>query len=347
MVETLLERPAEWLSGKGPDADLALFSRCRLERNLADYHFPGRCTVTEKKAIEERIISVLDSLNFTSTGRYWSLEDLSSTEVRLLAERRLMPESMLKLGGPRGVYIAEDQSFSIVVNGQNHVSLRSLASGGQIQEAWARVNLTDDTLGGLLDYAFHERLGYLTAALAEVGTGLKAAIVLHLPGLTMAGDVPRIGAELAEQRHDFKPLFPSRNEAIGDLYLLENACTLGRSEEETLFHLKHLAADLIARERDARARIAAEAPMQLEDRVGRALGTARGARLLALDEALSVLSSLRLGASQGMLEQFSVPRLNEAFLVCQNAHIEMKRGHECDELTLNIERADLFRARFA
>jgi protein arginine kinase len=176
---------------------------------------------------------------------------------------------------------------------------------------------------------------------------LKAGMVLHLPGLAMAGDTARIGPELAESRHDFKPLLPSRNEALGDLYVIENACTLGRSEEETLFHLKHLAADLITRERDARARIASEAPMQVEDRVGRALGTARGARLLALDEALSVLSSLRLGVSQGMLEQFSIQRLNDVFLGCQNAHIEMKRGHECDELTLNIERADLFRARFA
>lgn len=347
MVETLLSKPAQWLSGDGPEADVAVGCRCRLVRNLADFPFRGRCTDDERRMIEDRLVGVFDTLNLLATGNYWSLSDLDSREARFLCERRLVTSRLLEDEGPRGVYIADDQSLSISINEENHITLVGLASGIRMQEVWARLNLIDDTLAGALDFAFDDRLGYLAADLSDLGTGLRIDVTLHLPGLAMTGGMSDIEDLVREKRHSLLPLYGPKGEAQGDLYQLVNTSTLGPSEEEAIFHLRHLALEIVAGEREARTRVMVQEPRQLEDRVGRALGLARGARLLAFDEALTVLSSLRFGVSQGLLDQFTLQHVNDVFMGAQSAHIEMKCGHTCDEPTLSGERADLFRSRFA
>ena len=347
MLETLLNKNSTWLSGKGPDADVAVYSQCRLVRNLADFPYPNQCTSEEKQAIVDRVVATLDSLNLLSEGKYYSLEELDNREARFLMERRLIAPNLLEAEGPRGVYVTEDQSFSIAVNDENHLTILGLASGLQLPEVWSRINLVDDTLAGILDFSFDTRIGYLTTAVGDVGTGLKCGLVMHLPALSMNGEWPAVEHYISEKRHTLQPLYGRKGEPLGDLFLLVNTSTLGRSEEETLFHVKHIASDIIKRERAARKTILNEVPLQLEDRVGRALGLARHARLLAFAEALSVLSSLRLGVSEGLVSQFSLHVLNDLLISSQNAHIETKRGHDCDELTLSTERADLFRSRFA
>lgn len=347
MIETLLDRPAEWLSGEGTDADFVVACRCRLARNLADFPFPAHCAEGEKRSIEERIINVLESLDLMTTGVYLPLGDLDSHEACFLTERYLISPEFAEGEGPRGVYIADDQSFSIAVNDDNHLLLNALGSGLELQETWARVNLIDDTLSGALDYAFSERLGYLTTSVGELGTGLIAGVMLHLPALKMINNLSSAQDLARDKRHLLIEMYGPRGEAHGDLYHLANSSTLGRSEEEIIYHVKHVATAIIDKEREAREHLMAEAPLQLEDRVGRALGMARGARLLAFNEALSVLSSLRLGVSLGKLDQLSLRDLNEVFVASQSAHLQMKYGHDCDELTLSSERADLLRARFS
>lgn len=358
MLETLLERKAQWLTGEGPESDVAVYSLCQLFRNLADFPFPGQCTDDEKQSVEERVLGVLDSLNLLATGQYWSFADLDGREQRFLVERCLARPHLLNADGARGVYIAGDQSFSISINAENHLSFSGLAPGLQVHEIWSRMGLIDDTLAGALDYAFSERLGYLTAEIGQVGTGFLASVILHLPACHLANQISSTVNMARQKRHTLesnvvsKAIMPTdarrpNGSALGDLHKLTNSSTLGRSEEETLFHLKHLASELVKSERESREQIVSDAPLQLEDRIGRALGLARGARLLAFHEANSVLSSLRLGVSSGLLDQFSLHQVNDVLMASQNAHIEMKCGHDCDELTLSTERAGLFRSRFA
>lgn len=342
-----MDKPADWLVGSGPDADLVVMSRCRLFRNLADFPFPNQCTLDEKRVVEERITGCLDSMNLLATGQYYSLGDLDVREKRFLIERRLVNPTLLNSEGPCGVYIADDQSLSITINDADHLTVTGLASGLQPQEVWSRINLIDDTLAGALDFAFSDRLGYLTTSIAHVGTGFKAGALLHLPGLAIANLLGATAEDVATKRHVLENYPDPGRPAAGDLFVLTNTSTLGRSEEETVFHLKHLAGELIEKEKETREQVRSEAPLQLEDRVGRALGIARNARLLASNEADSLLSSLRLGVSSGLLDQFSLQQINDVFIASQNAHIEMKCGHSCDEFQLSAERADLFRARFA
>ncbi len=347
MVETLRDKKAEWMSASGAEADIAVYTRCRLHRNLADFPFPGQCTLDERRAVEERVSGAIEALNFLSTGAYFPIADLSSLERRFLVERRLVAPAFVETESPAGVYVSDDQGLSVTINDENHITITCIASGLQLNDAWSRMSLLDDMLAGMLDFAFSERLGYLTSSVRDVGTGFRAGVLLHLPGLNVANLLGPVTEEVATKRHWLESFPETARQAQGELHLLSHISTLGRSEEETLFHLKHLATELIAKERETRDHLRKDAPLQLEDRVGRALGVARHARLLATAEGNSLLSSLRLGVSGGMLDQFSLQLINEVFIASQNAHIEMKSGRLCDELQLSAERADLFRARFA
>src|SRR6185436_12885614 len=170
-----------------------------------------------------------------ATGIYLTLGDADVREKRFLVERGLASRALLDADGPCGVYIADDQGLSISVNDENHLTLTGLASGVQFQEVWSRLNLIDDMLAGALDYAFSPRLGYLTASLRDVGTGLRAGAVFHLPGMTVAGLIPSISTEVASRRHTLDPFTDASGSAVTDLFQLTNASTLGRSEEEALF----------------------------------------------------------------------------------------------------------------
>lgn len=183
-VHSLFEAMPLWLAGDTPEADVAVLSVCTLSRNLADVPFPARCSETERAEVEARMVRTLDSLSLLSSGHYLSLQDLSQREVRLLAERKLITRELAAGAGPRGVYVDDDQTLSIMVNGADHIAVRAMVSGLQPQEAWARLNLLDDTLAGMLDFAFHETHGYLTADFEGLGTGLRVAVLLHLPAGT-------------------------------------------------------------------------------------------------------------------------------------------------------------------
>ncbi len=201
VVDTLLDKMPAWLAEDGgADTSVVLATQCTLVRNLADFPFPHRCSDEDRHAVETRVVATLDSLNLLSSGRYYSLQELSGKEQRFLAERRLITQDMLGAKGAHGVYVGEDQSLSLMVNGEDHLCIRAIRAGVQPQEAWAQVNLLDDTLAGTLDFAYDERLGFLSAALAHVGTGLKISAVLHLPALSISN---RLGeaASIASAQH--------------------------------------------------------------------------------------------------------------------------------------------------
>lgn len=397
MGQALLDKPVQWLAGDGPESSVVVATECSLLRNLADHPFPARCSVDERRSVEERMVNVFDAAGLLSTGRYWPLStsflppdaagdawlgDRRMLE-RLLAERRLVSLFSLQSKGmmerirveaPEGVYVADDQSMSIMVNGIDHVCLRGLASGMQLLEVWARLNLVDDTLAGSLLFAFDDRYGYLTSDLGHAGTGLSASVILHLPGLAMRGQLGEVAQLAVERRHRLCGLKPevssggltkefalpdslygdwygaqgaSIAQAEGDLFLLSNVSTLGVSEEEILYHLRHLTSECVAREHAARAALTQENRAHLEDRVARAVGLASHVRLLDFSEALSLVSSLRLGVDMGLAGACPLRQLNELLITSQQVHLQVRMGRDCDDLALRAKRADLFRGQLS
>ncbi|MCX5757126.1 MAG: hypothetical protein NTU83_01190 [Candidatus Hydrogenedentes bacterium] len=325
--------------------------------------------------MEERVVTALDSLGTPDAGLYYPLTRLDRIETLFLAERRLIPFDLAHGAERGGVYLAHDLSYGIAINGSDHVCMTSLASGLDLAGPWTRLNVLDDGLARCLDYSFDKRLGYLTSSLSHVGTGLKVSVLLHLPGLVASNAMAGL-VQVARQRrhaiHGLKPtavlaplpgqasyvsesffsdlsgaIYGDINEAQGDLFLLTNLSALGTSEEEILFRIRHTAADIVERERRARQVLLNKERIQIEDRVARALGVANSARLLGFTEGVSVLSSIRLGLDTGLASGYGLDGLNELLLTLQSAHIKARIGHDCDEWTLSMERAGLFRAHFA
>jgi protein arginine kinase len=349
MLETLRDKQAQWLAGDGPEASRVIVCRGELFRNLADFPFPSRCASEEKRAIVERVLGALEGSGLLRSGRYCPAADLDSCEARVLAERQLLSRDFTDADGSAGVYLINDQSLSIAVNDEDHVHIRVLASGLGPEEVWSRLNGVDDALAQHLDFAWDERLGYLMSSLERVGTGFKLAVMLHLPALTMIRKIVAMEQRLRTERHLLRGVYGDLTEARGDLYEVSNQSTLGRSEMEIVYHLKHTVQNILAEEKGALDSLTPTAPglRNIEDRVGRAFGISRGARLLDFAEAVGLLSSLRLGVVTGILEGFPVQQFNELLMACQHGHLEMRRGGACDEVTLGMERADLFRASFS
>jgi protein arginine kinase len=372
LLDTLQEKAPLWLSGDAPEATGVLTSQCSLARNLSDFPFPARCTSEEKRAILDRVVTVLDNLNLFASGQFYSFVDLDEQSIQFLAERRLVTYDLVKGTDYRGVYVSDDQTLSIMVNGSDHVCMRALLPGLQVQDAWAKLNLMDDTLSSVLDFAYNDRLGYLTSGLGTLGTGLQASVMLHLPCLAYSGKIGNQVAESKEKRMSLSGLItgtpmeggtaPSVNttgalysdmsggmrcsasETQGDLYLLSNQHTLGVSEEELIFYVTDTASKILKDESEAREKLLRESPRALADRVGRAQGTASGAHVLDFEEGLGLLSSLRLGLAAGLAPNLSIELLNSVLVRSQSAHIEMAEGGH--GLELSMQRADLFREQF-
>ncbi|MFP6596108.1 MAG: hypothetical protein VCC01_01510 [Candidatus Hydrogenedentota bacterium] len=349
MIESMLQSTAQWLDAEGPNADIVLSTQCRLLRNLADYPFPGQCTPEEKKTIEASVLAVLGSMNFMADGHYYTLPDIDETEAHVLHERRLISQKLIESEGPRGIYIREDQSFSLSINDSDHLALVSLASGQQLQDIWNSTSLTDDTLAGILDFAFDSKHGYLTSHLANTGTGLQFSAVLHLPALTMNNEMSKSMKTIPQGPNAclVRPEYSEYGSAIGDFFHFASVHTLGQSELETLYHFTQTIEQVVRQEKDTRKQILDTDFVQLEDRIERALALARNARLLAFDEGLGVLSSLRLGVSTGLLKGYTLSTLNETGVIAQDAHIRLNYGDSCDDNICNTQRAYLFRDRFA
>jgi protein arginine kinase len=345
--ETLVDANAEWTQGHGAEADIVLCCRGALLRNLADFPFPDRCTDYEKDAVVERVTRSLRGQELFAEAAFMPCDDDDPVTVQRLSERGLANPTVLDAEGPRGVLVNEARSASVTLNGRDHVSIQAIGPGLELKGTWTCLDEIDTALSRDVEFAFHERYGFLTSSIDVLGTGLSLLAMLHLPALSMAGGIMDAAVELEKQHHVLDGALGPVTEGRGDLYCLSNKRSLGQPEEEIVFHLRHAALDLVQREREARRQLMAEAAPSLEDRVWRAVGVARNARLLDFQEALGLLSSIRLGASLELLDPdaFDLQLLNSLFLAVSPAHIAARIEGATDSVEASVERARLFRAQ--
>lgn len=199
-IATLLSRVPDWITPAPKAPEPFLFNQCILSRNMAGFLFPGQCSEEERRTIEGRVQDALTRMDNLPPGRYYSLTETDVPSLRFLVERRLAPVEFLLSSGPRGLYISDTQSFVLAVNGADHFSLRLLSGGGKMDDLWKELNQLDNGFGRFIEYAYHERLGYLTTSLTLVGTGLRVMVLLHLPALSMLGEIPRIAQRTKAKR---------------------------------------------------------------------------------------------------------------------------------------------------
>lgn len=347
-LRDILSRPvSQWMKGQGPDRDVALGSRIRLARNLRGLPFPA---VADEHQAAEVVRQVREAVSQSPELRgmlFVPMESLSPLERQLLLERHLISPDHAREGGRKAVVLREDEAVSVMVNEEDHLRIQALMPGLQLAAAWELADKVDDALEQYLPYAFSEQRGYLTACPTNVGTGLRASLMLHLPALVSTGQINRIIQAVGRFGLVVRGLYGEGTQALGNIFQFSNQVTLGHTESDIIQHLINVTRQVIDQEREARQMLLRRDKMALEDRVARAYGTLAHARVVSSQEALQMLSDVRLGIDLGILDGLKPEILQELLVAIRPAHLQMRTGRELSPAERDVLRAALIRERIA
>ncbi|MBN2578555.1 MAG: protein arginine kinase [Pirellulales bacterium] len=342
-LNDLTKCTGEWLRGVGPEADIVISSRIRLARNLAEYAFINRATPQDR----QRIVDLLrEKFGQSQTGRdliNLDIEPLEKIDRQLLVERHLISRELAEMQGPRAVIIDAEEKFSVMINEEDHLRIQAMQSGLSLLAVWEQINRIDDQIEEKIPYAFHEKLGYLTACPTNVGTGLRVSVMLHLPALVITRQIEKVFRSLQKINLAVRGLYGEGSQAQGDFYQISNQITLGRSEMDLIKQVGDIVPVIIDYERQAREFLMKESHENLHDRVSRAYGILRTAQTINSEETMHLLSSVRMGVNLELIRDVGVPKINLLFLHTQPAHLQKLIGGEMDSSDRNIERARYLR----
>lgn len=343
-IQQLTDKRGEWLAGTGPEGQVVISSRVRLARNLAEFPFMTKAGRAQRSELHRLCREQLLSISSPRPFFYIDMEKTDQVDRQLLVERHLISKQHASGDGSRGVAVSEDEAFSIMVNEEDHIRLQVIRSGLQLRECWQEADALDSALGQHIHYAFSERFGFLTACPTNLGTGLRVSVMLHLPALKLTGEIDKMFMAAKDMHLAVRGLFGEGTDAIGDFYQISNQTTLGRSEQEILAEFaESILPRLISAERAARSVLEQERPLMLDDRIGRAIGLLRNARLLSSEETLFCLSHLRLGVAMGRVANLDMQTLNTIFLTTQPGHLQRILGKSLDGDARKAARADYVR----
>jgi len=337
-----------WLDADGDFPEIVLSTRVRLARNLQGHAFGPRARVNDREAVLRSVRTVGLNVPLLRESTLLELPDLDSRTREVLLERRLVSRDLLGEGGrgpQRGtaVVLAASDPVGMMLNEEDHMRLQSLVSGLRLREAWRSVDRLDDELGRVLPYAFHHEFGFLTSCPTNVGTGLRASVLVHLPGLVLTKEISKVLHSLGQVGLTFRGLYGEGSEVIGNFFQISNQTTLGKSEEELIDHLDRIVRQVIRHEQHARQILLRDARSVTEDKIWRAYGLLRYARSLSFEELMNLLSGVRLGASLNLLPQLRVYTLNKLMIFTQSAHLAQAAGRDLSKAECDLHRASYVR----
>lgn len=338
---------SSWMSSEGPDADIILSSRIRLARNLRNYKFPTLFSNEEAREIIQKVNGALRSKAFEKFGalQFLEIDGLKSLQKRVLVEKHLISPRLTEQATHGAVFLSENEDISIMINEEDHIRIQCLFPGMQIEEALERANAIDNILEEELDYAFEEDLGYLTTCPTNVGTGLRASVMVHLPALILTRQMNRIIPAINQLGLVVRGLYGEGSEALGNIFQISNQITLGKSEEDIVGDLKGVVQQIITQERAAREALVKTSHIQLEDRVFRSYGTLANSRIIKTKEAAECLSDVRLGIDTGYINHLSRNILNELMILTQPGFLQQYAGGPLRPMERDIKRASFIRER--
>ncbi len=342
---------ARWMEGAGPYAHIVISSRIRLARNLAAYPFPHLQSPEQGREVFSRVrraLSASEVRQQLGSFAFAALEVLSPLDRQILVEKHLIsPHHAQDEGEGRGLVLRDDEAVSIMVNEEDHLRIQVLFPALQLEAAWELASQVDDALESRLDFAYDEQYGYLTCCPTNVGTGLRASVMMHLPGLVMTNQANRVFTTLAKLGFVVRGLYGEGTEAKGNLFQISNQITLGPREEEINGNLTAVSKQVIEQEELARESLQKEKSAQLKDRILRSYGILTNAYIISSEEAMDLLSNLRLGLDLGLLRNLDNRTLNELLVRTRPAFLQKMAGREMDAFNRDLMRAAIIREALA
>jgi protein arginine kinase len=342
-INELMQSIGEWLRGSGPQSDIVMSSRIRLARNLAEFPFISRASIADRAQLEQTLRERILQVDWERKLHYVDVSTLEGVDRQFLVERQLISREHAESDGARGVAIDSGEQVSLMINEEDHLRIQVMHSGFDLDGAWRQINRIDDQIEERVTYAFHSKLGYLTACPTNVGTGMRVSVMLHLPALVMTRQIDKVFRSLQKIHLAVRGLYGEGSQAMGDFYQISNQITLGRSEEVLVKHVGDVVPVIVDYERQAREALVRESRDNLHDRVSRAYGTLRSAQTISSEETMHLLSSVRMGVNLGLIKDLEIPDVNRMFIHTQPAHLQKLSGSELDTADRNIERARYLR----
>jgi protein arginine kinase len=344
-LDNLTHTSGEWLRGSGPESDIVISSRIRLARNLAAFPFTNRASTYQKAEIETLLRERIAKIELSPRLGYVNVPGLSTLDRQFLVERQLISRELATADGPRGVALGPQETVSVMVNEEDHLRLQVMRAGFTLSEAWQEIDRFDDMLEERVTYAFSEEFGYLTACPTNVGTGMRASVMLHLPALEHTKQIEKVFRALQKINLAVRGLYGEGSRASGHFYQISNQVTLGKSEQQILHEIQTNILEIIHYERVARNSWLRENKQGLQDRISRAHGTLCSATMMTSEETMELLSFVRLGINLQLVDDLTIRTVNELFIHTQPAHLQKLMGATLDGEERNSARAQYLRTR--
>lgn len=338
---------SSWMSAEGPDSDIVMSSRIRLARNFDEFTFPTLFNNDEANKVITSIEELTGQNPLTELGEseFLKMDEIQPLQKRVLVEKHLISPHLAEESSHGACLLSENEEISIMINEEDHIRIQCLFPGLQLTEALSIANQVDDWIEGNVNYAFDEKYGYLTSCPTNVGTGLRASVMMHLPGLIITQQMNRIVPAINQLGLVVRGIYGEGSEALGNIFQISNQITLGKSEEDIVEDLKSVVKQLISQERSAREALAKTLNIELEDRVFRSLGVLENSRILETKEAAQCLSDVRLGIDMGMLKNIPKTILNELMILTQPGFLQQYAGGPLRANERDVRRAALIRER--
>ena len=341
MFEKMLNQLGPWLQGEGPQNDIVISSRIRLARNISGFPFISKASETDRQRIAETVYNAVKNVHEKDDLFEVDLEPLTQQQRQMLVERQLISREIAENEGPRAVYIANDESYSIMVNEEDHLRMHALTSGLDLQKVWERINSLDNHLESYIPYAFSKDLGYLTACPTNLGTGMRVSVMMHLPAVSISQEIDKVFRGLQKLNLAVRGIYGEGSQAHGEFYQISNQITLGRSETELIEQVQEIVERIVQYEHKAREAILKSDEEALLDKASRALGVLQTARTMSSEEAMHLLSTLRLAVNMGLMGFPGIRLINELLLCTQPAHLQ-----QMADVELSVSERDLARAQY-
>ncbi len=322
-------------------SNVVMLTRIRLARNLRKYPFPCRLNTDGKNKVVETVVGAIKNSNSPLADDFDVLyvKDLSEAQRISLVEAHLASPEFISDSAGRAIVLSKDREMSIMINEEDHIRLQILKKGFDLEGAYDVADKLDTLLDENLDFAFDEKLGYLTQCPTNLGTGMRASVMLHLPALQKSRAVSRIAGNLQKLGLTIRGTYGEGSEPEGAMYQLSNQVTLGISEKAAIDNLKNITTQLVNQELSAQKRIAES--VRTQDKVLRSLGILRSAKLISCDEAMTLLSNVRFGINAGLLEDIDINTIDKLIFDIQPATMIVNKQE-----SLTAEQRDILRAEY-
>ena len=323
--------------------DVVISTRVRLARNLKDYPFPCRLSTQDKEKIIEKVKSAIENSNspISKDFSFIRMSELTPQQGVSLVERRLVSPEFISESQGRALLLSKDESISIMINEEDHIRLQVINNGLSLEDTYDIADKLDTLLDENLDFAFDDKLGYLTQCPTNLGTGMRASVMLHLPALEKSRAIGRIAGNLSKLGLTIRGAHGEGTEPNGALYQLSNQVTLGISEKAAIENLKNITMQLISQENQARTRLCSS--IDIQDAISRSLGILKSALVISHDEALKLLSNVRLGIVSGQIKDVSTETVDKLMLSVEPATLSVNLNKNLSPHERDIERAKILR----